>query len=74
MTSRNPLNVSDVPLEALGFSQPNGVLPEKIVYVVDEDAFLFKKNPQKVRKNPHKRTRRGAEHAEARQRWKNYRK
>ena len=74
MISRNLFNVSDVPLEALEFSQPNGVLPEKISYVVDEDAFLFKKNPQKVRKNPHKRKRRGAEHAETRQLWKNYRK
>ena len=46
------VKVSDVPLEALGCSQPNGVLPEKISYFVDEDAFLFKENPQKVRKNP----------------------
>ena len=59
MISRNLFKVSDVPLEALGCSQPNGVLPEKISYVVEEDAFLFKKNLHIVRKNPHKRTRRG---------------
>ena len=63
MISRNLFNVSDVPLEALGYSQPNGVLPEKISYVDDEDAFLFKKNLQKVRKKPHKRTNPGGHSA-----------
>ena len=47
MISTNLFKVSNVPLEALGCSQPNGVLPEKISYFVDEDAFLFKKNPRR---------------------------